>query len=38
MDAWNAQEDCCLYELDVETEVFWRRGAPPEDAEQGDGR
>jgi uncharacterized repeat protein (TIGR01451 family) len=34
MNAWSTQEDCCLYELEVETEVFWRRGAPPEDAEQ----
>jgi hypothetical protein len=34
MNAWSAQEDCCLYQLEVETEVFWRRGAPPEDAEQ----
>ncbi|MFU8895638.1 MAG: SdrD B-like domain-containing protein [Gammaproteobacteria bacterium] len=27
LDAWTAQ-DCC-YELTVEQEVFWRRGAPP---------
>jgi uncharacterized repeat protein (TIGR01451 family) len=32
MDAWRAQEDCCLYELVVEPEVFWRRGAPPDPA------
>jgi large repetitive protein len=29
--AWNAQDDCCLYELVVEPEVFWRRGAPPDE-------
>jgi hypothetical protein len=29
--AWSAQADCCLYELVVEPEVFWRRGAPPEE-------
>jgi uncharacterized repeat protein (TIGR01451 family) len=34
-NAWDAQEECCLYELDVETEVFWRRGAPPDEPEQG---
>jgi uncharacterized repeat protein (TIGR01451 family) len=37
MDAWAAQEDCCLYELDVETEVFWRRGEPSE-TQRRDGR
>jgi hypothetical protein len=26
LDAWRA-EDCC-YELTVEQEIFWRRGAP----------
>lgn len=31
MDAWRAQPDCCLYELVVEREVFWRRGAPPDE-------
>jgi large repetitive protein len=31
MDAWSAQPDCCLYELVVEREVFWRRGASPDE-------
>jgi uncharacterized repeat protein (TIGR01451 family) len=30
LDAWTGHEDCCAYELEVETEVFWRRGAPPD--------
>jgi uncharacterized repeat protein (TIGR01451 family) len=30
LDAWTGHADCCAYELEVETEVFWRRGAPPE--------
>jgi len=25
---WKAVPDCCAYELDVETEIFWRRGEP----------
>ena len=29
VDAWEAQEQ--PYELDIETEVFWRRGGPPDD-------
>jgi uncharacterized repeat protein (TIGR01451 family) len=32
LDAWQGHEDCCLYQLEVETEVFWRRGAPLDDA------
>jgi uncharacterized repeat protein (TIGR01451 family) len=31
LDAWTGHADCCLYQLEVETEVFWRRGAPPEE-------
>jgi uncharacterized repeat protein (TIGR01451 family) len=31
MDAWRTSQDCCLYELVVEREVFWRRGAPSDD-------
>jgi len=34
MDAWNVHETCCLYELVVEPEVFWRRGAPPDEPER----
>jgi hypothetical protein len=34
MDAWGAHEECCLYELVVEPEVFWRRGGPPDEPEQ----
>jgi uncharacterized repeat protein (TIGR01451 family) len=33
MEAWQAAENCCAYELVVEPEVFWRRGEPPERAE-----
>jgi uncharacterized repeat protein (TIGR01451 family) len=29
--AWNAAEDCCTYTLEIEPEVFWRRGAPPDE-------
>ena len=32
LEAWTGHEDCCAYQLEVETEVFWRRGAPPEEA------
>ena len=32
--AWSAAEECCLYELVVEPEVFWRRGAPPDEPER----
>jgi uncharacterized repeat protein (TIGR01451 family) len=39
MNAWAAHEECCGYELEVETEVFWRRGAPPDGSERrGDSR
>jgi len=31
MQAW-AELDCC-YELDIEPEIFWRRGGPPDRAE-----
>jgi uncharacterized repeat protein (TIGR01451 family) len=34
MDAWRAPADCCSYELSVETEVFWRRGGPPDASER----
>jgi uncharacterized repeat protein (TIGR01451 family) len=34
MNAWAAHEECCSYELEVETEVFWRRGAPPDGSER----
>jgi uncharacterized repeat protein (TIGR01451 family)/fimbrial isopeptide formation D2 family protein len=34
VDAWNADEACCLYELVVEPEVFWRRGAPADEPER----
>jgi hypothetical protein len=34
MDAWGASEECCLYPLVVEPEVFWRRGAPPAEPER----
>jgi hypothetical protein len=34
MDAWAAHEECCSYQLEVETEVFWRRGAPPDGSER----
>jgi uncharacterized repeat protein (TIGR01451 family) len=34
MDAWGAHEECCLYELVVEPEVFWRRGGPPDEPER----
>jgi uncharacterized repeat protein (TIGR01451 family) len=30
--AWQASEECCAYELEIETEVFWRRGAPPDES------
>jgi hypothetical protein len=35
---WKSAPDCCAYELDVETEVFWRRGEPPaaRDRQRGD--
>jgi uncharacterized repeat protein (TIGR01451 family) len=32
MDAWRAAENCCAYELVVEPDVFWRRGAPSDRA------
>jgi uncharacterized repeat protein (TIGR01451 family) len=31
LEEWAADEECCAYELEVETEVFWRRGGPPEE-------
>ena len=31
LEAWRTHEECCSYELKVETEVFWRRGAPPDE-------
>ncbi|HEU4617123.1 MAG TPA: hypothetical protein VFV10_03745, partial [Gammaproteobacteria bacterium] len=34
LDAWRALPDCCAYELEIESEVFWRRGAPPERADR----
>jgi large repetitive protein len=36
LDAWTAL-DCC-YELTIEQEVFWRRGAPPAKASGSKGR
>ncbi|MBN1239909.1 MAG: DUF11 domain-containing protein [Gammaproteobacteria bacterium] len=37
VEAWEAM-DCC-YELEIEPEIFWRRGAPPEQpVERTDGR
>jgi hypothetical protein len=36
LDAWETQGQ--PYELDIETELFWRRGSPPdESARTGDG-
>jgi uncharacterized repeat protein (TIGR01451 family) len=32
--AWRAAEGCCRYELVVEPEVFWRRGAPTGQSER----
>jgi uncharacterized repeat protein (TIGR01451 family) len=32
--AWHATENCCAYDLAVEAEVFWRRGAPPDARER----
>jgi large repetitive protein len=34
LDAWHASEQCCSYELVVEQEVFWRRGAPLEGSDR----
>lgn len=34
LDAWTASSDCCAYSLEIETEVFWRRGSPPDGAER----
>ena len=34
LEAWRASEQCCAYELAIELEVFWRRGAPPGRAER----
>ena len=34
MEAWSASADGSSYELSVETEVFWRRGGPPDAAER----
>jgi uncharacterized repeat protein (TIGR01451 family) len=34
MDAWSASADGSSYELSVETEVFWRRGDPPDASER----
>jgi uncharacterized repeat protein (TIGR01451 family) len=35
VNAWRTHEECCSYELEVETEVFWRRGGPPDEAVSG---
>jgi hypothetical protein len=32
--AWADSEDCCLYPLVIEDEVFWRRGKPPDASER----
>jgi hypothetical protein len=34
MSLWDASEDCCLYPLVIEEEVFWRRDKPPAAAER----
>jgi hypothetical protein len=34
LDAWRNSGQCCAYELAIEREVFWRRGAPPDRAER----
>jgi uncharacterized repeat protein (TIGR01451 family) len=34
MDAWRAPDGGAAYELTVETEVFWRRGGPPDASER----
>jgi hypothetical protein len=31
---WRAGENCCAFELTIESEVFWRRGAPAEPARE----
>jgi hypothetical protein len=34
LETWRSSEQCCAYELEIEREVFWRRGAPPDRAER----
>jgi len=34
MDAWRVAAGDSAYELTVETEVFWRRGGPPDASER----